>query len=162
MKRLRYLPAASVLIVTACVCVLWLYHDEPVQAADVTPTVEAVVVEMPDIEAPDVEQTAQSTTLYTSIGEYKITGYVPTCKHCCGKMNGITASGVKATVGKTVAIKGLGFGTQVYISGLGFYTVEDRGVGNGIVDVACATHKDCYAITSNREVYLVEEGVASD
>ena len=89
-------------------------------------------------------------------GIYKITGYVPTCSHCCGKSDGITASGEVAEVGKTVAMKGYPFGTRIYIEGLGYYTVQDRGVGKGVIDVACANHNDCYAITGWYHAYLVE------
>ena len=43
----------------------------------------------------------------------------------CGKSDGITASGVKATQGRTVACDDLPFGTKVIIDGH-TYTVEDR------------------------------------
>lgn len=92
----------------------------------------------------------------TYLGRYKITGYVPWCKHCCGKEDGITTSGVEAIVGTTIAMKGLEFGTRVSIDGLGEYIVQDRGVGAGVIDVACYTHEDCYALTGNYDVYIVE------
>lgn len=92
----------------------------------------------------------------TSIGTMYITGY-DDCVHCCGKTDGITASGTKATVGRTVAMSSeYAFGTRVYIEGLGYYTVEDRGVGAGVVDVYCNNHSECYAITGYREVWIVE------
>ena len=43
----------------------------------------------------------------------------------CGKTDGITASGVKATQGTTIAADHLPFGTQVKINGH-TYTVQDR------------------------------------
>jgi hypothetical protein len=48
---------------------------------------------------------------------------------------------------------GVSFGTKIYIEGLGTFTVEDRGVGPGVIDVTCATHEDCYAITGQYEAY---------
>ena len=57
---------------------------------------------------------------------YTIYAYCP-CSQCCGKETGITASGTKATEGRTVAAD-LPFGTVVHIEGLGEYIVEDRGV----------------------------------
>ena len=92
----------------------------------------------------------------TSIGTYYITGYDPYCTHCCGKSDGITASGVKAVVGETVAMRGYPFGTKIYIEGLGYYTVHDRGVGKGVVDVACNNHSEAYAITGYREVFIID------
>ena len=91
-----------------------------------------------------------------SIGTYKITGYDPYCSHCCGKSNGITASGTQAAAGRTVAMSGMPFGTKIYIEGLGYYVVEDRGVKAGIIDVACSGHLACYAITGSYHVYIVE------
>lgn len=83
------------------------------------------------------------------LGTFKITGYDPWCRHCCGK--------VEAVVGTTIAMKDLEYGTRVYIEGLGEYIVQDRGVGTGVIDVACSSHADCYAITGNYDVYIVEE-----
>lgn len=90
------------------------------------------------------------------IGAYKITGYNPYCSHCCGKSDGITASGKRAVVGDTIAMSGVKFGTRVYIKGLGYYTVHDRGVGPGVIDIACNSDSECYAITGQYEVYIVE------
>ena len=55
-----------------------------------------------------------------------ITAYCP-CKICCGKTDGITASGKKAEEGRTCAVNWLKFGTKVNIEGLGERIVEDRG-----------------------------------
>lgn len=94
----------------------------------------------------------------TLLGEYKVTGYDPFCSHCCGKWaaDGITASGAVAEIGVTCAMKDMPFGTKVYIEGLGYYTVQDRGVGKGVIDVACGSHAECYEVTGKYTVYLVE------
>ena len=89
------------------------------------------------------------------LGTYYITGY-DTCARCCGKSDGITASGRRATVGRTVAMSGLAFGTRIYIEGIGYRVVEDRGVSGGKVDVLCSNHSECYAITGRYKVYIVE------
>lgn len=93
----------------------------------------------------------------TLLGTYYVTGYDPFCSHCCGKSDGITASGVKAIIGETVAMKVYAFGTRIYIENLGFFTVHDRGVGSNWVDVACENHAACYEITGYYNVYLVED-----
>jgi 3D (Asp-Asp-Asp) domain-containing protein len=56
---------------------------------------------------------------------WKITAYCP-CSQCCGKSNGITASGKKAHYGY-VACNWLPFGSKVRIAGLGEFIVMDRG-----------------------------------
>jgi len=56
---------------------------------------------------------------------WKITAYCA-CIKCCGKTDGITASGKKAQYG-FVACNWLPFGTKIYIKGLGYFTIQDRG-----------------------------------
>lgn len=53
-----------------------------------------------------------------------VTAYTPSFEEC-GKTDGITASGVKATVNRTIACDHLPFGTKVKILGKE-YIVEDR------------------------------------
>ena len=87
------------------------------------------------------------------LGTYYVTGY---CKNCNYPRNSLaTASGNNATVGKTVAMKGLPFGTRVYIEGIGERVVEDRGVGSGKVDVFCFCCADERKITGYRKVYKI-------
>lgn len=99
----------------------------------------------------------KNTLVFEDIGEYKITGY-DTCSQCCGKSDGITASGLKAEVGRTCAWNGVPFGTKIYIVGIGYRVVEDRGGMQGkVIDVLCSNHEDCYAITGRYKVYIVTE-----
>jgi 3D (Asp-Asp-Asp) domain-containing protein len=77
---------------------------------------------------------------YTELGIYKLTAYC-SCGKCCGKSNGITASGSKATAGRTVAAKGIPFGTELMINGE-TYIVEDRGVGSGVIDIYFDNHSE--------------------
>jgi len=56
---------------------------------------------------------------------WKITAYCA-CQKCCGKSDGITASGDKAQYGM-VACNWLKFGTKVTIDDMGTFVVKDRG-----------------------------------
>lgn len=97
------------------------------------------------------------TSNMTYLGEYHITGYDPYCYHCNGKTDGITASTRQAILNYTVAVKGLDFGTKLYIEGYGIYEVMDRPGNSGIIDIACASHDLCYQVTRrNVPVYIVE------
>lgn len=82
------------------------------------------------------------TTTATS-GTYKITAYCA-CSKCCGKSTGITASGTKATAGRTIAAPStFAFGTKLEIDGK-TYVVEDRGgaiTGNKI-DIYMDSHAE--------------------
>ncbi len=103
----------------------------------------------PETEAPEKDG-------MTYLGNFYITGYDPYCKHCCSRGDGITASGEAAEVGKTIAMKGIPFGTRILIDGLGEYIVQDRGVGDGVIDVACDGHDACYEITGLRDVWIID------
>ena len=98
------------------------------------------------------------TTNYELIGTYNITGYTPKCVHCCGSDKGITASGVEAIAGYTVATSSnIPFGTTLYIEGYGYYVAEDRGaMSNWVIDIAAPSHDACYGLTdSGVNVYIV-------
>ena len=98
------------------------------------------------------------TSNYTYLGKYTVTGYTPKCVHCCGNDKGITASGVEAINGYTVAAgSNLPFGTTLYIEGYGYYVVEDRGGFTGnLIDIACPSHDICYDTTGyGVRVYIV-------
>ena len=76
--------------------------------------------------------------------KYIATAYCA-CKKCCGKTDGITASGVKAVQGVTVAMnKSIPFGTRVYIEGVGERVVQDRGgaIKGNKVDIFFNNHSD--------------------
>lgn len=76
---------------------------------------------------------------YEYYGECRITFYCP-CGQCCGKSDGITASGVPAKSGHTVAAD-LPFGTKLLIDGTE-YVVEDRGVDGMCVDIFVDSHAE--------------------
>lgn len=72
---------------------------------------------------------------------YKITAYC-SCSKCCGKTTGITASGTRATAGRTVAASSkFAFGTKLNIGG-NIYTVEDRGgaIKGNRIDIYVDSH----------------------
>jgi 3D (Asp-Asp-Asp) domain-containing protein len=62
-----------------------------------------------------------------SLGTFKITAYCP-CEKCCGKTDGITATGVTATAGRTIAVDPnvIPYGTELFIDGF-TYRAEDTG-----------------------------------
>ena len=90
-----------------------------------------------------------STIANTSNGNtkiFKVTAYC-SCAKCCGKTTGITASGTKATAGRTIATSGqFAFGTKLIINGQE-YTVEDRGgaIQGNRIDVYMNSHAEALA-----------------
>ena len=87
-----------------------------------------------------------SSTSTTGGTTYKVTAYCP-CSKCCGKATGRTASGTKATPGRTVAASSkVAFGTKLNIGGH-VYTVEDRGgaVNGNKIDIFVGSHSEALA-----------------
>ena len=86
------------------------------------------------------------------------------CTQCCGKSNGITSSGAKATAWYTLAAgKSYPIGTIIYIPALsnkpngGWFVVQDRGgaISNNKLDVFCSTHNEALQFgRKNLECYI--------
>ena len=90
---------------------------------------------------PDTKVSSNSKEGKTKI--YKITAYC-SCAKCCGKTNGITASGRKAKAGRTIAApRGFKFGTKLSINGK-TYIVEDRGgaIKGNRIDLYVNSHSE--------------------
>ena len=89
----------------------------------------------------------------TYLGNYLITAYEDTGSAC--------ANGNYPSVGYTVAHNTLPFGTVLYIEGIGYRTVEDRGpgsLGTEWVDLYLGDYGECEAWgMQHRDVYLVED-----
>ena len=76
---------------------------------------------------------------WENVGRYRMSHFCP-CRKCNGSNAGRTASGAPMTVGRTVATgREFPFGTRLLINGT-IYTVEDRGVPNGCVDILVDSH----------------------
>lgn len=90
--------------------------------------------------------TSRSGSTVTTTGEtkiFKITAYCA-CSKCCGKETGITASGTRATAGRTIAASSqYAFGTKLLINGQ-VYIVEDRGgaIKGNKIDIYMNTHAE--------------------
>ena len=94
-------------------------------------------------QAEPIETESVETTSYScySLGTYRITHYCG-CANCNGSWAGNpTASGSYPVAGRTIAMADLPFGTKVEINGQ-IYTVEDRGVPSGCVDIYVDSHSE--------------------
>lgn len=109
-----------------------------------------------DSESSDSSQTSESesssSSLGTYLGTFTLTAYC-NCAQCCGTAGNLTASGTVPTAGRTVAMAGVPFGTQLLINGT-VYTVEDLGTPYGHVDIYCSSHSEALAFgLQSAEVY---------
>ena len=93
------------------------------------------------------EAAASSGNSSSTVKIYKVTAYCP-CSKCCGShANGYTASGTKATAGRTIAApSNFAFGTKLIINGKE-YVVEDRGgaIKGNRIDMYVESHAQALA-----------------
>ena len=82
------------------------------------------------------------------MGVFHITHYCP-CMECCGKTDGITASGTKAKEGRTIAVDPdiIPLGTEVEINGH-TYIAEDIGgaIDGNRIDVYVESHERAWEL----------------
>lgn len=116
---------------------------------------EKVITE-PKNKIVQVQKTVKTTSRGTALprtgntganGEiYKITAYC-SCSKCCGKATGRTASGTRATAGRTIAAPSkFAFGTKLSLNGK-VYVVEDRGgaIRGNKIDLYVNSHAEALA-----------------
>ena len=89
------------------------------------------------------EEESSSSSGGTYLGNFTLTAYC-NCAQCCGTAGNPTASGNMPVAGRTVAMGGVPFGTQLLING-NVYTVEDRGTPYGHVDIYFDSHSEALA-----------------
>ena len=94
------------------------------------------------------------------VGTFNLSAYC-SCSSCCGKDDGITASGTRVQSNHTIAadISVLPFGTVVYINGED-YTVEDTGsaINGNRIDIYFDSHSEALVFGRiTEEVYIRKE-----
>ena len=108
-----------------------------------------------DSEAASEEQTSSESSDSSQgkyLGNFTLTAYC-NCAQCCGTAGNLTASGTVPTAGRTVAMAGVPFGTQLLINGT-VYTVEDLGTPYGHVAIYFDNHSDALSFgLQTAEVY---------
>ena len=98
------------------------------------------------LEISRTDAVSTSETTGTNLGKFKVTAYC-SCAQCCGKTNGITSSGTKATANHTIAASTqFAMGTKLKINGI-VYTVEDRGgaISGNRIDIYMDSHSQALA-----------------
>ena len=140
-----YVALVVLLIFTIPVCVI-------------TEKISAQAVEPVEVSEPIIEQeytTAAAEREYIEVTA-TLTAYCP-CVKCCGKSDGITASGTQATAGRTVAVdtRLIPYGTEISIDG-NIYVAEDCGgkVKGYTIDVFFNSHEE--ALNFGRQTKTVK------
>lgn len=109
------------------------------------PTTVEATTEMPSTEIDGM----------TYLGRYSLTAYC-SCANCCGKSDGITASGTQATAGRTVACNSLPMGTVISINGHQYVVEDTGGMGGNVIDIFFNSHEEALNFgRQSADVYLV-------
>lgn len=117
-------------------------------------TISVILLHIPSecevrVEPTSIEQmteiiTESPTSQVELLGTFKLTAYCA-CEKCCGKSDGITATGTKATANRTIAVDKtiIPYGTVVIING-NEYVAEDTGgaVKGNIIDIFFDDHEE--------------------
>lgn len=119
----------------------------------------------------ETEQTdevfAEDEPPLVSLGTFRVTHYCA-CKKCCGKEDGITATGTTATEGRTVAVDPtvIPYGSEVAVffddGRICYYTAEDSGsaIKGNKLDVFVDGHEEALERgVIGASVYLVRNEV---
>ena len=109
-----------------------------------------------------VQQTSQTVTVdgrqAIPLGRFRLTGYCP-CSRCSEGYGTRTASGARATAGRTVAVdpRVVPYGTHLLINGHE-YVAEDCGGGvrGAHIDIFYNTHAEARNVLSYAEVYILQ------
>lgn len=92
------------------------------------------------------DETHTEQTAWQQAGEFTITHYCG-CPECCGKNDGVTATGTLAKMGRTVSVDAsvIPLGSEVLING-NVYIAEDAGVHGNVIDVYIESHEQALAM----------------
>ena len=143
-----FVALVVLLIFTIPVCVITeKISAQAVEGSEVTEASEPIVEQEYTTAVAEREYIEVTATL---------TAYCP-CVKCCGKSDGITASGTQATAGRTVAVdtRLIPYGTEISIDG-NIYVAEDCGgkVKGYTIDVFFNSHEE--ALNFGRQTKTVK------
>ena len=141
--------------------VWWLSSISFVPQEEVTETTTEMTTKIVENIVENVENHKIKTTTETyTEQEMLITAYCP-CVKCCDKDDGITASGTRATQGRTVAVdpRYIQYGTEVIIDGV-TYIAEDCGgaiKGNNRIDLYFNSHIDALKFGKQTKIVRIKK-----
>lgn len=135
MKRLICLLC---LLASACTCIVLLSVARPQEAALVEPP--PTYPNIASLPTPERDKPPY-------LGEWKISFYTPAADEN-GGYEGVTCTGAPIVIHQTAACAegALPLGTEIYIDGVGYRTIEDYGCQDGTIDVAVETKAEAFEL----------------
>lgn len=161
-KRCGYIVAIAIIVAMAFLAAMWIdcqmMRQIVWQQEDCLNQLMELRNEMDKLMEQEDERVGAEVT---SLGEFEITHYC-TCNLCCGiYASGYTATGAKATPGRTVAAdpEVIPYGTTIIIDGKE-YVVEDCGgaVKGNHIDILMASHSEAVSAGRYHAEVIVKRG----
>lgn len=148
----RKMTITYVFISVLFAILVFCFSYEPKQVVIANVKIECACGTPPTVEI-------QQTTVENPKAKYfELTAYCA-CEKCCGKSDGITATGTKATAGRTIAVdpKVIPYGSEVIINGH-TYIAEDCGgaIKGNRIDIYFDDHNEALAFGKQfATVYII-------
>ena len=150
----KIIDVLAVVLIFAFIVFMWWLVSVP-QASENNEHETAQIVENSVEIVENVDFEIETTEKPYTEKEMIITAYCP-CTKCCGKTNGITASGTKAKQGRTVAVdpRYIPYGTEIIIDGQ-TYIAEDCGgaIKGDRIDIYFESHSE--AVSFGKQTKIV-------
>lgn len=151
---MMYLAALVTVILLLQICLLVICNNYDIANDEQTKEISVQSIEKGnnhnEISANNVDEDSKELNIpindkkEITKNTYMLTAYC-SCKKCCGKSDGITSTGTKATAGRTIAVdpQNIPYGTKVIING-NTYIAEDCGgaIKGNRIDIYFDTHQE--------------------
>lgn len=132
------------------------------EAAEKNENIQPIeVVEPTKVIYQRMDNVTEIDPIFENLGIFTITAYC-SCEKCCGKSDGITSTGTKATAGRTIAVDPnvIPYGTEILINGH-TYIAEDCGgaIKGNRIDVYFDTHNEAVVFGRQQTEVFIESEV---
>lgn len=165
MKKINKIATKLLIIAVVVACIAWVFSEVALRANEAEAEQNAYIPAEVLVGIKDGDDESELVLIDSVEGRQQYitveaTAYCP-CVKCCGKSDGITASGVKAVEGVTIAADTRVFpiGTKIDINGH-IYTVQDTGgaIKGNRIDIYFNSHAE--ALKFGRQtikVHVIDE-----
>ena len=155
----KFLKVVVIIIVTIIFLAMAMFEPEEPKG-DLVPYMSDQPIKAKELAYGKPVTSEEKRIEFEDLGEYTLTAYCP-CSICCGKTNGITATGTKATANHTIAVdpRKIPYGTELVINGEK-YVAEDCGgaIKGNHIDIFFNTHSEALAFGKQKShVYIFNE-----
>ena len=155
----KIIDVLAIIVISVLIVFMWWLVSTPQVPENNEPETTQIVENPVESVEKCVFLTKETQPTYTE-KEMTITAYCP-CVKCCGKSDGITATGTLAKQGRTIAVDPIyiPYGTEIIIDGQ-TYIAEDCGgaiKGSNRIDLFFSSHEQALSFGRQTKIVRVME-----